>query len=155
MNNCRDWFCHELWKKSHQFLMRNFIDVARESDELLDVPVDEVLEIFGNDELNVKNEEVVWEAAIRWIEHDPDKRQQHIFDLLRQVRTGLMETQYFMERVKDHPYVHGNEECRPIVIETLRFLYDLEVITERDGEVKVSSSLNCTTSQKKLLYFLF
>jgi len=118
--------------------MRNFIEISRESEELLDLTLEEVLEIFGNDELNVKNEEVVWEAALRWVEHDAENRRHHVVELLKQVRTGLMETQYFMERVKDHPYVHGNEGCRPIVIETLRFLYDLEVITERDGEVKVS-----------------
>ena len=37
--------------------------------------------------------------------------------------------------MKDHPLVTGNEACRPIIIETLRFLYDLEMITQRDGEV--------------------
>lgn len=38
-------------------------------------------------------------------------------------------------QVKDHPYVTGNEPCRPIIIETLRFLYDLEMIGQKDGEV--------------------
>lgn len=40
-----------------------------------------------------------------------------------------------MENVKDHPYVTGNEGSRPIIIETLKFLYDLEMIAQRDGEV--------------------
>lgn len=29
----------------------------------------------------------------------------------------------------------GNEGSRPIIIETLKFLYDLEMIAQRDGEV--------------------
>lgn len=103
--------------------MRNFADVTRDSDELLELNLIEILSIFGDDELNVKNEEVVWEAAIRWIDHNPENRNIYIVNLLRQIRTGLMETQYFMEHVKDHTYVHGNEGCRPIIIETLRFLY--------------------------------
>jgi len=37
--------------------------------------------------------------------------------------------------VKDHPYVAGNEACRPVIIETLKFLYDLEMITQKDGEI--------------------
>ncbi|OXA57496.1 kelch-like protein 10 [Folsomia candida] len=118
----RDWFCHELHTTAHQFLMRNFADVTRDSDELLELNLIEILSIFGDDELNVKNEEVVWEAAIRWIDHNPENRNIYIVNLLRQIRTGLMETQYFMEHVKDHTYVHGNEGCRPIIIETLRFL---------------------------------
>lgn len=102
--------------------MRNFANVTKDSEELLELTLSEVLSIFGDDELNVKNEEVVWEAAIRWISHDPNDRRLCIVELLRQIRTGLMETQYFMEHVKDHFYVHGNEGCRPIIIETLRFL---------------------------------
>jgi len=134
-----EWFCKILWEKCNLKLMRNFVQVSQRSDELLDLTVQEILDIFGNDELNVKNEELVWEASIRWVNRNPEQRKRHIVDLLTQVRTGLMETQYFMEHVKDHPYVHGHEDCRPIVIETLRFLYDLEVITERDGEIPTPS----------------
>ena len=38
-------------------------------------------------------------------------------------------------QVKNHPYVIENEDCRPLIIETLKFIYDLEMITQRDGEV--------------------
>ena len=38
-------------------------------------------------------------------------------------------------KVKNHPYVIENEDCRPLIIETLKFIYDLEMITQRDGEV--------------------
>lgn len=131
----RAMFCPELEQAAHQYLMRNFVEVSRVSEEMLELSLEEALAVFGHDELNVKNEEFVWEASIRWIDFDAEVRKKHIVELLMQVRTGLMETQYFMEHVKDHPYVHGNDGCRPIVIETLRFLYDLEVITERDGEI--------------------
>ncbi|CAG2054070.1 unnamed protein product [Timema podura] len=72
----------------------------------------------------------------------------HIVDLMKNIRLGLLETQYFLEhvdkkcptgvrelQVKDHPYVTNNEACRPVIIETLKFLYDLEMITQKDGEV--------------------
>lgn len=121
---CSDWFCHDLYQISHKYLMRNFPDVTRTSDELVELDLSEILSIFGDDDLNVKNEEVVWEAAIRWIDHDPTSRNSKIVDILGQIRTGLMETQYFMEKVKEHPYVAGVEGCRPIIIETLRFLYE-------------------------------
>jgi kelch-like protein 10 len=38
-------------------------------------------------------------------------------------------------QVKNHPYVNGDDGCRPLVIDTLRFLYDLEIITEKTQEV--------------------
>ena len=40
-----------------------------------------------------------------------------------------------MEQVKDHAYVSVNEDARPIIIETLTFLYDLDMISTRDDEV--------------------
>lgn len=54
---------------------------------------------------------------------------------MKNIRLGLLDTQFFLENVKDHPYVVGNDACRPIIIETLKFLYDLEMITQKDGEV--------------------
>lgn len=135
----QDWFCPDLEITAHQYIMRNFVDIARLSEELLEMTLPEVSALFSDDELNVKNEEVVWEAALRWIKHNEQQRRLHIVELLRTVRTGLMDTQYFMEKVKESHYVQGHEGCRPIVIETLRFLYDLEVITERDGELPTPS----------------
>lgn len=41
-----------------------------------------------------------------------------------------------MEHVKEHPFVVNNDESKPVIIETLTFLYDLDVMTTRDGEVK-------------------
>ena len=54
---------------------------------------------------------------------------------MKNIRLGLLDTQFFLENVKDHKYVIGNELCRPIIIETLKFLYDLEMITLKDGEI--------------------
>ena len=73
--------------------------------------------------------------VLKWINHDPEARKGHIVDLLKTIRLGLLDTQYFLEKVRDHPYVTGNEACRPIIIETLKFLYDLEMITQKHGEV--------------------
>lgn len=99
------------------------------------LPIEELRSLVGADELNVKNEDIVWELVLRWIDYDPIERKGYIVDLMKNIRLGLLDTQFFLENVKDHPYVAGNEACRPIIIETLKFLYDLEMIAQRDGEV--------------------
>lgn len=91
--------------------------------------------LVGADELNVKSEQTVWELILRWINYDLESRKDYIVDLMKNIRLGLLDTQFFLENVKDHPYVVGNDACRPIIIETLKFLYDLEMITQKDGEV--------------------
>ncbi|KAH9635551.1 hypothetical protein HF086_003165 [Spodoptera exigua] len=128
-------FCYKLEADARRYLLRYFVTVATQSDEFLHLPLEELNSIILEDELNVKSEEVVWEAVLRWVNYDPDSRWQHTVKLMGSIRLGLLDTQFFLENVKDHPYVTGNEGSRPIIIETLKFLYDLEMIAQRDGEV--------------------
>nr|CAD7400503.1 unnamed protein product [Timema poppensis] len=136
MKFAREHFCTQLETDATMYVMRHFVTVAQKSNELLELPLGEMCKVIGANELNVKSEDTVWESVLRWINHDPDNRKMHIVDLMKNIRLGLLETQYFLENVKDHPYVTNNEECRPVIIETLRFLYDLEMITQKDGEVQ-------------------
>ncbi|XP_044731886.1 kelch-like protein 10 isoform X2 [Chrysoperla carnea] len=131
----RSHFCTDLAVEAHRYLMRYFVLVAAQSEELLRLPLNDLRDIIAADELNVKSEETVWEAVLRWINHDPEQRRQHIVILMKAIRLGLLDTQFFLEHVKDHPYVTACEESRPMIIDTLKFLYDLEMITHRDGEV--------------------
>uniref|UniRef100_A0AAR5QJ18 BTB domain-containing protein n=1 Tax=Dendroctonus ponderosae TaxID=77166 RepID=A0AAR5QJ18_DENPD len=141
-NNCigilafaRSHFCRKLADNCWKYIMRNFAHVADQSAEILLLSLQELQEIINADDLNVKSEETVWEIILRWIEYSTDSRKQHIVELMKCIRLGLLDTQFFLERVKDHPYVAGCEASRPMIIETLKFLYDLEMITHRDGEV--------------------
>ncbi|KAK3108652.1 hypothetical protein FSP39_012601 [Pinctada imbricata] len=126
------YFLHSLERTLFRFLMQNITDVVARSNEFLQLTVDEVYDILKSDDLNVKNEELVFEAVLRWIEYDPEHRKGHIARLLKCIRLGLLTTQYFVEKVKVHPYIKDNDECKPIIIETLKFLYDLDMDEERD-----------------------
>ncbi|KAK7861883.1 hypothetical protein R5R35_002850 [Gryllus longicercus] len=131
----REYFCQKLEADARIFIMRRFVDVSRYSEEILHLPANELTDILGADELNVKTEEVAWECVLRWIDFDPENRRCHVVPLMKNVRLGLLDTQFFLENVKDHPYVSGNDCCRPLIIDTLKFLYDLEMITQKDGEI--------------------
>ncbi|XP_023217936.1 kelch-like protein 10 [Centruroides sculpturatus] len=123
--------CKYLEEEAKKYLLVNFVNVIKEA-EYLSLPVNEIAKILNNDNLNVRNEEIVWEAVIRWIDHDPDNRTTHITNLIPYVRFGLMEPEYFIEKVKDNKYVCKNEKCRPIIIETIKFLFDLNIKTSCD-----------------------
>ena len=80
--------------------MENIAKISLKSNEFLALHVDELVEILSSDDLNVKNEEIVFDAILRWINHDPENRKQYIINLLKCVRLGLLSTQYFVEKVK-------------------------------------------------------
>jgi len=134
-NFARAYFCTSLARKTHNFILENFQKLAEKSTELLQISVTEMAELLSSDDLNVKNEEIVFEAAIRWIDHDPESRRPDVVTLMNCVRLGLLSTQFFVEKVKIHPYIRDNEDCRPLIIDTLKFLYDLDMDTEREVDL--------------------
>jgi kelch-like protein 10 len=83
-----------------RFIMEHFTEIATKSNELLMLSDEAMVEIISSDDLNVKNEEIVFECIIRWINHDLENRKLHIAKLLRCIRLGLLSTQYFVETVK-------------------------------------------------------
>jgi hypothetical protein len=81
------------------------VQVSQQSDELLGLPPEQLQAIIGADELNVKSEEAVWECFLRWVNHDPEKRKGNIVELLKKVRLRLMDKQFLLDNLMDHPYV--------------------------------------------------
>jgi hypothetical protein len=79
--------------------MRHFLEVSQQSEELLELSVQELQAIVGADELNVRSESIVWECVLRWIDHDSDNRKGHIVDLLKLVRLGLLDRNFLTEKV--------------------------------------------------------
>lgn len=77
----------------------------------------------------------MWECVIRWIEFKPDKRKAHLTKLMHGVRLGLLPNQYFMETVKNNSYVKDDLDARPIIRETMRFLCDLDTISNTSNEI--------------------
>lgn len=86
-------FCYKLEADARRYLLRYFLTVATQSDEFLHLPLDELNAIILEDELNVKSEEAVWDAVLRWVNYEPDQRWQHTVKLMGGIRLGLLDTQ--------------------------------------------------------------
>ncbi|NXV81729.1 KLH10 protein, partial [Atlantisia rogersi] len=121
------YYCPDLREAAYMFIFHNFEEIAKVSTEFLDLSIDELQYIIGKDELNAKQEDVVFEAIVRWITHNPQNRKQHIAVLLSKVRLALMPAEYFMSRVKTHNYVKDNEDCKLLIINTLTEMYNLNM----------------------------
>ena len=63
------------------------------SSDFLHLDIHELTSILSDDNLNVTGEDYVFWAIMRWVEHDPDTRQQHLPNLLRCIRFGLCNPQ--------------------------------------------------------------
>ena len=85
-----------------EFLYRTFRELP--ADVLHQVTLADFESVIGNDRLNVRSEEELFEAVIGWIAYDPKRRSQHFPDMLRHVRLGLIRKSYFLHKIMVHPY---------------------------------------------------
>jgi hypothetical protein len=79
--SCRKfYFCTKLETDAGRFVMRHFVKVSQQNEELLELPVEELQAIVGSEELDVKHEEDARICILRWIDHDIENRKGHIVD---------------------------------------------------------------------------
>ncbi|XP_066576549.1 kelch-like protein 10 [Amia ocellicauda] len=112
------YFCSELQSAAHRYILRHFEHLVEASDEFLELSLDQLLNIIEKDDLNVKQEYVVFEAILCWIDHTPSERRGHISVLLPKVRMALMESQH-IAKVRDNELVKQTNECKATVINAL------------------------------------
>lgn len=96
-------------------------------EELLDLTVEQLGEIIENDELNVKQENVVFETILQWVRHAPQNRNAHMGVLLPKVCMELLTHNYFMEHVRSNAFVTHNAAWKPIITRVLKNIYGLNL----------------------------
>ncbi|XP_066291069.1 kelch repeat and BTB domain-containing protein 8-like [Branchiostoma lanceolatum] len=70
-------------------IARNFTEIAS-SDEFCSLSVNQLTEIISHDELDVKEEIIVWEAVVRWVQHSREDRLHHLPSILPHIRFNLL-----------------------------------------------------------------
>ena len=130
-NNCiqilrfsRRYFRQELESATWRFILANFVQLTKISVEFLHLSPSELLELVRDDALNVKTEEETFEAVTRWIDFDNSSRSKFLPELMKQMRLGLLTTEYFLDKVTNHPYVGENaKECEKSLSDAWDLMY--------------------------------
>ncbi|XP_021929990.1 kelch-like protein 10 isoform X5 [Zootermopsis nevadensis] len=94
--------CAGLESHARRFVSRHFAHLSQQSEELLEMSVEELQAIIGADNLNVKDEKLVWDCILRWIDHDTENRKGHIAELMKNVRLGLLDKAFFLEKMQEN-----------------------------------------------------
>lgn len=104
----RHYFCKDLEERGRLYVRHNFEQVLKESKEFEDLNVVDLKDILSDDELNVKTEEVVFQALQKWLNIDVENRKMYLLDLLKCVRLGPLSETYIKTMINWAP-VHNNE----------------------------------------------
>ena len=109
--------CESLKKAAVAYKMEHFVDVARSEDfRLLDV--EKVKELICMDEINVDEEEPVYEAVMAWVKHDLPSRETLLKDLLKFVRLSSI-SKYRLRKILDEELISKDPICMKEVITAL------------------------------------
>uniref|UniRef100_H2YMN3 BTB domain-containing protein n=1 Tax=Ciona savignyi TaxID=51511 RepID=H2YMN3_CIOSA len=122
----RSFFCPKLVEAAHNFILYNFEEVIQKSPEYLMMNFNDVHQLISDDRLNVRLEETVCEAVFRWIRHDKMGRISNLCVLLKGVRMGLLDPEYFMTKLKGCELVtESMGECRGLIKDAMKVVCDL------------------------------
>ncbi|XP_078580773.1 kelch-like protein 18 [Branchiostoma floridae x Branchiostoma japonicum] len=153
-NNClgvkrfsETYMCHNLAEAANRYIQHNFIEVYK-SEEFLSLQKAEVLQLLSRDELNVKHEEEVYEAAIQWIRHDEERRKEDLVDLMSKVRLPLLKPQFIIERVMTEELVRSSHQCRDLVDEAK----DYYLMPQRRSQLSSRLRPRCCTDIPGRIY---
>ena len=106
--------CDDLRNKAKEHIEKNFTEVSQ-GEEFVSLTKDKISEILSSNELNVEKEEVVFEALLKWVQHDQDMRSKYIGDLLPLVRFGLLNSKFVQETVASNNTINQCEKCKKLL----------------------------------------
>ncbi|XP_055379108.1 kelch-like protein 18 [Condylostylus longicornis] len=123
--------CIPLVNAADKYIHHYFSKVSL-SDEFLNLGFDELIEIIRKDELNVPTEENIFEAAMRWVKFDEEKRAPMLPQVLSKVRLPLLSPQYLADRVATEDLIRTSHQCRDLLDEAK----DFHLMPERRGLIQ-------------------
>uniref|UniRef100_A0A3P9JNQ4 BTB domain-containing protein n=1 Tax=Oryzias latipes TaxID=8090 RepID=A0A3P9JNQ4_ORYLA len=123
----------DLWKKASLFILRHFQDVADFCPEFYTLPEEQLESFIENNELNVREERVVFEAVLRWINHAPEERRRVFPTLMSKVRLQQILDKYSVETVWPEKMIRRNAHFVAMVTTTMRVLRNSNLVRPLPG----------------------
>jgi kelch-like protein 10 len=144
-NLARRYSLRDLEDRRRKYICHNFEQIFRNNPEFKDLSGEELGEILRDDELNVENEGLVFEAAIKWTNADLRAREQYLRTLIQCARCGLMCVSFFT-CVMNNELIFSSPELQ-------KALYSASVfLTEQRPDQEYDRALNDLIARPRIPY---
>lgn len=115
---------------AQDYITTQFSQLVQQQD-FLELPAESLEAVLQRDDLDVKCEESVFEALMRWVRAQQEERYPLLARLLSHVRLPLLEPAYFVEKVESDELIRRCNEAFPLLQEARTYhLYGSEVSTQ-------------------------
>lgn len=112
--------CFDLQRRAKVFTLRHFADVCQQ-EEFLALSQSKLVEFVSDDTLHVESEEVVFNAAAQWLEHDPETRIEEFPCVLEHVRLPLLSPYFLHDCVSKHDIIGKIPKCHDLIQEAITY----------------------------------
>ena len=141
--------CTQLEEQAWKYTLLKFVEVSS-SEEFFHLELAEACQLLSCDHIKVMSEAQVFDAALRWIEHNPAQRMKYMSHILRQIRLPLLPLPVLVDKVRCHPFIEGDLECRDILDEAL---ISYHLLPERRNSLPVEyTRARCCLHDMGVLY---
>ncbi|MBN3297956.1 KLH35 protein, partial [Amia calva] len=120
MNFASSYFIRPLTEKCQKLVFEDFVKVYKH-EEFLTLSKEQMVELLSSEELLVEREEVLVEAVLKWVHHDPSGRKAALRDLLELVHLPLVDPAFFLSTVETDVLVQDCKDCRPLLLEARKY----------------------------------
>lgn len=103
-----------LLENCDKYIQENFEEFCK-SDNFLNLPYPDVLQIIANDKLNVSAEETVYEAVMNWVKFSLEKRQDALHKLLSELYMLDLPLSYLVTKVSTEKLIRSSIPCMELV----------------------------------------
>lgn len=105
-----------------KYINQNFTAISS-SDEFMQLAQVELIDIIRRDEINCSSEEIVFEAALRWIKYNEAERSSLLPEVLSKVRLPMLSPPYLADTVATEELIRTSHQCRDLLDEVTFILF--------------------------------
>ncbi|GFN78954.1 upf0672 protein c3orf58 [Plakobranchus ocellatus] len=116
--------CKKLAQKAKEIINNKFPQLCKQP-EFLSLPVDKLVEIVSDDDINVATEESVYEACMAWVEEDVEGRKHSLVEVMNCVRFANISSYYFCDKIDTNPMLKQDPELLALM-DTIRCYHMLK-----------------------------
>lgn len=106
--------CAQLKQRANQYIERHFIQICQE-EEFLQLSGVQLVNLIRKDELNVQEEQDVYNAVLKWVKFDEGNRKSKMEQILSAVRCQLIPPRFLEEQMQKCDVIRKAPACREYI----------------------------------------